>query len=326
VVVVLAGIGLYVALPALLEVIGSWPQFVNLAPWWLTVTFLSQVGSFLCSAALMRLVIPGSTWFATFAAELAGNAVTNVVPSAGAAGAGLQYRMLVTSGLEGDRVVGGLTATGVLGVAGVLILPVFALPVVFGGVAVSPGLVHAAELGVVGFALVLTFGVVALFTDGLLVGLGRAWQWLLSRVIRRRRVTRDLSHRLLEQRDLVRSVLGENWWRATLLVAGHIGLDYMSLLAALRATGARPNPAMVLLAYAATGVVALVPITPGGLGIVEASLSGLLVLSSVSSSAAVVATFAYRLAAYWLPIVGGGALYVLFRRRYGVLESAERSA
>lgn len=325
-VVVLAGVGLYVALPALLQVIGSWPRLINLAPWWLTVTFLSQVGSFLCSAALMRLVIPGSKWFPTLAAVLAGNAVTNVVPSAGTAGAGLQYRMLVVSGMTGDRVVGGLAATGVLGVAGVLVLPIFALPVLFGGAVVSPGLVHAAELGVVGFVLILTFGVITLFTDGLLIGLGKTWQWVVGKVVRRRRTPNDWSHRLLEQRDLVRSVLGESWWRAILLIAGHIGLDYMSLLAALRATGARPNPAMVLLAYAATGVIALVPITPGGLGIVEASLSGLLVLAGVTSSGAVVATFAYRLAAYWLPIVGGGVSYVLFRHHYGVLDSEERPA
>ena len=35
----------------------------------------------------------------------------------------------------------------------------------------------------------------------------------------------------------------------------------------------------MLLAYAAAQIIALVPITPGGLGIVEASLSGLLVLA-----------------------------------------------
>ena len=37
----------------------------------------------------------------------------------------------------------------------------------------------------------------------------------------------------------------------------------------------------MLLAYAAAGIVALFPLTPGGLGIVEASLSGLLILAGV---------------------------------------------
>ena len=99
-----------------------------------------------------------------------------------------------------------------------------------------------------------------------------------------------------------------------------MGLDYLSLLAALRATGAQPNPSLVLLAYAATAVVVLVPLTPGGLGIVEASLTGLLVLAGVTSSRAVLATLAYRIGAYWLPIVSGGVAYLLYRRRYGTAE------
>jgi len=41
-----------------------------------------------------------------------------------------------------------------------------------------------------------------------------------------------------------------------------IGFDYFALLCALRATGANPNAPLVLLAYAATAVIALVPLTP----------------------------------------------------------------
>jgi hypothetical protein len=74
------------------------------------------------------------------------------------------------------------------------------------------------------------------------------------------------------------------------------------------------------LAYAAAQIIALVPITPGGLGIVEASLSGLLVLAGVSGAKAVVATLAYRLASYWLPMLAGGIAYPLYRRRYGSVQ------
>lgn len=64
-------------------------------------------------------------------------------------------------------------------------------------------------------------------------------------------------------------------------------------------------------------MIALIPITPGDLGVFEASLSGLLVLAGVHASSAVVATLAYRLAQYWLPTVAGAIAYLLFRRRYG---------
>ena len=76
----------------------------------------------------------------------------------------------------------------------------------------------------------------------------------------------------------------------------------------------------MLLAYAATGVIALLPITPGGLGVVEASLSGMLVLAGVGVSSAYVATLAYRLASYWLPLLAGSIAYPMFRRRYGAVQ------
>ena len=49
----------------------------------------------------------------------------------------------------------------------------------------------------------------------------------------------------------------------------------------------------------------------------EASLSGLLILAGVHPSTAFLATLAYRVAAYWLPLLAGPPAYLLFRRRYG---------
>jgi uncharacterized membrane protein YbhN (UPF0104 family) len=73
----------------------------------------------------------------------------------------------------------------------------------------------------------------------------------------------------------------------------------------------------VLLAYAVAGLLALIPITPGGLGIVEAGLSALLILAGVPGVDAVVATLAYRVISYWLPILVGPFAYLAFRLRYG---------
>ena len=314
---VVAGVGLYIVLPALTHVVSAWPRLAMLSPWWLVVMFVAELSSFFLSMSLLRLVVRNGTWFAVITAGLAGNAVTNVLPGGDAAGASVQFRMLSMTGIEPDQAAGGLAAASILGLAGLFLLPVFALPAILGGLVVSGGLEHAAELGIGGFVLIVAFGVVVLTSDRLLLFLGRVLQSILNRVPFRHSKTSDLAIRLLAQRDVVRSDLGRNWWKAVLLIAGRVGLDYLSLLAALRATGARPNPALVLLAYAATAVIALVPITPGGLGIVEASLTGLLVLANVPSSSAVVATLAYRLGSYWLPIFGGGFCYLLFRRRYG---------
>ena len=214
--------------------------------------------------------------------------------------------MLTTAGFDTDTAVGGLTAFSLLEVGGLLALPVFALPAILAGVPVSRGLVHTALLGIAAFVLYAIFGVIVLRTDWPLATLGRAAQSLWNRVTRGRRppVT-GLDERLLAERDTIRAVLGKNWRQAVVLTAGRLGFDYGCLLAALRATGASPQPSLVLLAYAAAGIVALFPLTPGGLGIVEASLSGLLILAGVRAGDAVLAILAYRIASYWLPLLAG---------------------
>ena len=122
---------------------------------------------------------------------------------------------------------------------------------------------------------------------------------------------------MVKERNRIRDVLGQRWKAATLLSSGRLFFDFGTLLACIRATGAKPHPSLVLLAYAVAGLLALIPITPGGLGIVEAGLSALLVLANVPAADAVVATLAYRIISYWLPIFVGPVAYVLFRIRYG---------
>jgi uncharacterized protein (TIRG00374 family) len=73
---------------------------------------------------------------------------------------------------------------------------------------------------------------------------------------------------------------------------------------------------VIVVAYAVAGVVGMIPATPGGLGLVEASLTGLLVLAEVNSSQAVLATLTYRIASYWVPLLAGPVAYGLFKIRY----------
>ena len=310
------GLAIYVVLPSLTRVIAAWPALSSSSPIWLIGAFVAEAVSFASAFELQRLVLRTKKRFAVVAAGLAGNAVTNVLPAGDAAGAAVQFRMLETAGIRADDAAGGMTAASLLGTAGLLALPLFSLPAVLGGAPVNPGLVHTALLGLAGFGLFVVGGVVVMVTDRPLAMLGRIgerlWNWIPGH---RTKVT-GLDRRLLRQRDEIRATLGQDWLRALVLTASRLGFDYGCLLCALRATGSHARPSLVLLAYAATGVVALVPITPGGLGVVEASLSGLLVLAGVPGGKALVATLAYRLASYWLPLLAGSLAYLLFRRRY----------
>jgi uncharacterized protein (TIRG00374 family) len=199
-------------------------------------------------------------------------------------------------------------------------LPILALPAILGGAPVNHSLAVAAYLGAAVFVLLLVVGSLVLGTDRPLELLGRVVQWVLNRTVRRRRPITNLSQQLLDARDFVRTTLGRSWWKALLAAAGNTGFDYLALLAALRAVGADPRPSLVLLAYTAAEVLALIPFTPGGLGFVEAGLVGTLRLAGVPAADALAATLLYRIVAFWLPLPAGGVAFLLFKRRYRTRE------
>jgi uncharacterized protein (TIRG00374 family) len=321
--VAVTGVALYVVLPSLTAVFGAWPRLAKLSAVWLVAALVAEAASFVCNFGIQRIVLRTQGWFAVVTAGLTGNAVTNVLPGGTAAGAAVQFRMLKTAGINPDAAVSGLTASSLLGVGGLLMLPILTLPAVLGGSNVNHSLVNTALTGAAGFVVYVGLGILLLETDRPLRLVGRSAQWIWNKVRRHHTPVTGIEDRLLTQRDQIRGALGRKRRLVFLLVVGHLGFDFLCLLGALRATGSQPHPWLVLLAYSAAGVIALIPATPGGLGIVEASLSGLLVLSGVGGRSAVLATLAYRLAEYWIPMVVGLVAYWLYRRRYGPVRFSE---
>jgi uncharacterized protein (TIRG00374 family) len=320
---VIAGAAIYVLFPAITKVLGAWPRLSSLHLLWVIVALAAEVASFTCAFGLQRLALRTKRWFPVITAGLAGNSVSSSLPGGQAAGAAVQFHMLSVAGFDTDTAISGLTAFSLIGAVGLLGLPLFAAPAMIAGIPVSPDLAHTAFIGLAGFVLFAGAGALLLKTDRPLAGAGRvgqkAWNWLT----RGRHRVSGLDQRLLADRNAIRVVLGEHWRKALLLTTGRLGFDYGCLLAALQAANSSPQPSLVLLAYAAAGILALLPITPGGLGVVEASLSSLLILAGVHAASAVLATLAYRLASYWLPLISGFPAYLLFRRRY--VGAAERA-
>jgi len=70
------------------------------------------------------------------------------------------------------------------------------------------------------------------------------------------------------------------------------------------------NPDGILVAYGLANVLAVIPITPGGLGVVEATLTSLLVGFGAARGVATLGVVAYRLVNFWLPIPVGGLAYL----------------
>ncbi|HMJ77673.1 MAG TPA: flippase-like domain-containing protein, partial [Iamia sp.] len=90
-------------------------------------------------------------------------------------------------------------------------------------------------------------------------------------------------------------------------------LDAAALWVFIRAFGPALSPVDVIVAFCIVNVLAVVPITPGGLGIWEAVLPALLVGFGLRHSEATVAVLTYRIAQYWLPIPLGAISYATLR-------------
>jgi uncharacterized protein (TIRG00374 family) len=311
----ITAISLYLVAPSVLEVLGSWEDVEQLAPGWLAAMVVAQGLALACLWVLQRLAMHVEGWYAVITSQLAGNALSKVAPGGGAIGAALQYRMLVASGLSGPPVVAGLTAASLLTLAAVLAMPVLALPALIRG-SVAHDLLVVSILGIALFVVLAGVGTLLLARPASLAGVGRAIQRIRNRLRPKAAPLRTLPDRLERERDRILGTLGPRWKRALLATVGRWAFDYLTLLAALAAVGEQARPGLVLLAFCAAQLLSQIPVTPGGLGFVEAGLTAMLTLAGVGASAAVLATFAYRLVSYWLPLPVGLGAWIAHRRHY----------
>ncbi len=242
--------------------------------------------------------------------QLATKAVTNVVPGGSAAGTALGYRLLTLAGVE-PSAAGFALATAGLGSAVVLNLLLWSTLLISIPISgVNPLYVSVALVGV--FVLG-AFGVVVVFlvrgaerADRIVQGLARRFSFVDPAVVSG--VIRRLGGRIrllaTNRRTLLRLV---GWSVANWL------LDASALWVFLRAFGASVRPDSLIVAFCIANVLAAIPITPGGLGVIEVTLTTMLTFFGVPSATNAIAVNSYRLAAYWLPIPLGAAAYLSLR-------------
>jgi uncharacterized protein (TIRG00374 family) len=311
-------VGLYVVWPSLAKVFSAGPMLATVSPLWGLPIVVAEAASFVCMWALLRLALDVKPWFPVATAQLAGNAFSRIVPGGAAAGGAMQFDMLNTAGIAPARAATSVTAVSLISTATLLGLPVISLAVILvTGASVEHSLFRVGSIAVVVCLAAMAGGAVLLFADRPLLWLGGAIERARNRLLRRRTPLAGLPERLVDERDLIRRVLGAGWWKALLYSAGNWLLDLTALLIALAAVGAQPRASVVLLAYVVAAFLGMIPITPGGLGFVEAGLIGTLGLAGIGADQALLATLVYRLASYWLPMPTGAVAYLLHERRYG---------
>jgi uncharacterized protein (TIRG00374 family) len=312
-----AAVGLYFVWPQLVGFFDAVPGLRTIGWYWFVLMAALQAGSFACYWAVMRVTVHERRWSVLALTQLASNAFGRIVPGGAASVGSLGYQMLVAAGTPKGRAVTGLTAATLLSTATLVVLPVFSLPAIFAGAPIGRSLVRALEIGVAAAALIVVGGAVILFTDRLLLWLGRVAHRVLDRVRPAGAPRDELPARLIEERDLIKRSLGDRWWLALSAATGKWLLDFASLLAALAAVGATARPSLALLAFVVAGVLGTIPLTPGGVGFVEVGLAATLGLAGVGAAEATAAVLAYRLVAFWLPIPVGLVAGAVFTRRYG---------
>jgi uncharacterized protein (TIRG00374 family) len=161
--------------------------------------------------------------------------------------------------------------------------------------------------------LVALAGVVVL---GLTRGQQRVVRWVCVATSRLPRVEPDAAARqVLRLAENLRTFSANRRLLAVSIgwAAANWILDAASLWVFLAAFGYHAGIEGLLIAFGLANVVAAIPITPGGLGIVEGVLIPTLVAFGAPYSVALVGVVAYRVVQFWLPIPIGGLAYVSLR-------------
>lgn len=242
--------------------------------------------------------------------QLATKAVTNLIPGGTAAGSAVGYRLLVGAGVAGSDAAFALATVGLASAVVLNVLLWLALVVSIPRGGFQPAYLTAAIVGVI--LLTLFAALVVLLMKG-----RRSADRAVRAITRRlpfvhpdkasdvlHRIA-DHLHALAERPDVVRGGVG---W-----AMGNWLLDAASLWVFLAAFGSTVPIDSLLVSFCLASVLAVIPLTPGGLGVVEAVLTSTLVGFGVPAATAAVGVVTYRLAAFWLPIPLGALSYASLR-------------
>ena len=291
------------------ELSGAAAALGHLRPEWVGAAVLAELGSLGAYAALQRrLLTAGGVAIGVapiFGITLAGYAIQNSLPAGPAWSAVFAFRELRRRGADSVQAGWTLVVTAVLSDVGLGVL---------GLVGVILAQRQAASLDVVEVVVsvaVITGAVAVALQQGLTTERGPA---VAARLLRRwQRVTRrpagdadEIVRRAVQRLRAVRPSRAD-WVAAGAYALGNWIFDCACLALAFAAVGAAAPWRGLLLAYGTAQLAANLPITPGGLGVVEGSLSIALVLYGGAQASTVAAVLLYRIISFWavLPLGWG---------------------
>jgi uncharacterized protein (TIRG00374 family) len=312
----------FYALPKIADYSAVWSTLKELT--WEQILLLAAVQTLniLTFAPPFMVAIPGLGFLRALTMTQASTASTYLLPGGAAVGAGIGFAMLRGWGIAAQTATLAVAVTGVWNQLFMLGAPSLALVMLTIAGGANPLLQTVAIVGLIIFAVAVA-ALAASFSDA---GIAR-WvgnlaaqlsNWALARV-RRNPVTWD-GEALVRFRLAAIGLLRTRWWLLTLAtIAGQMTV-FVVLLACLRCLGVSSSDVSLVEAFAAWTLVRLlgsIPITPGGLGIVELGLTGALVGFGGANADVVAAVLLYRFLTIVPTLILGliaGATFRLQRR------------
>jgi uncharacterized membrane protein YbhN (UPF0104 family) len=170
---------------------------------------------------------------------------------------------------------------------------------------------------------VALFGVVAALAAVLAVGAhpaiaGRAGRWAASIAKHvRPGINPDKAGQTSSRlASLARTALtGRGFAVSFGFASGDLLFDLLSLDLVFLALRYQPGFGPLTVAYAAANIASAIPLTPGGLGVIEVTLVAVTAGFGAPRATAVLAVLGYRIVNYWLPLIPGAIAYLRLRLR-----------
>ena len=314
----------YILLPELASARREFHQIGHLNFLWLILGLILELGSLLAYAELTRTVLsPGApSRFRVFRINMWALAISHTLPGGTVPGTAASYRLLTESNVTGSTAAFGLAAQGIGSAVVLNLIFWLSLLISIPLQGYNPAYGFAALLGVL--LLGIFAGLVFFLTRG-----ERQASLFVKRVCDRLPFVRTETVTSLLQKvaDRMKILFAspELLARAGIWSAANWILDATSLWVFLFAFGAHVSPIDVLVAYGLANILAVIPLTPSGLGVIELTIIAVLKGFGVEAGVAAAGVLSWRLVNFWLPIPFGGASYLSLRFGRARLSTGFRS-
>jgi putative heme transporter len=309
--------------------VGVLPQLADLAEVRATLTALSGPWLVLLAVGaawniatyqfVMMAALPGLSLGRAFIAGQLSTAIANTVPAGAVVGVGVTYSVLRSFGHDSQRIAIAAAVTGVWNTFVKLALPILALALLAIGGETTSGLLLPAVAGLVVLVASVVVGGLSLSRERFARGTGARAERLVNRLRRlvRRPAVTELGERFAGFQRRSEGLLQERWsWLTVTTVVSHLSL-FVMLLASLRAVGIEPSQVSwveTLGAFAFVRLATALPITPGGLGVVELGFAAAFTFAGGPEAQVVAAVLLFRALTYALQVPLGALSWVIWRR------------